>query len=67
MKEELLQEKKQVEVSLRHHQTALQEAQALVAETTRQIHVHMGHLERINMWLTKMDNKVEEAPEKKKG
>lgn len=59
--EDLVQEKKKIEISLRHHQTALQEAQALVVETTRQIHVHMGHLERINMWLEKLQKGDKES------
>lgn len=70
--EDLQAEKTQMQQSLATWQTQLEEAQSLMrraqeqaAVAQRQIDVHSGHIERINLWLAKLEQPAqkEEKPD----
>lgn len=60
--DDLRAEKTQMEQSLANWTAELSQAQERAALAQRQIDVHTGHIERINMWLAKLEQQA--APKK---
>lgn len=60
--DDLRAEKTQMEQSLANWTAELSQAQERAALAQRQINVHTGHIERINMWLAKLEQQA--APKK---
>lgn len=52
----LVEEKKRLEQSLKDWSRSLQEAHALLEESKKQMWVHQGHLERINLMIQMIKN-----------
>jgi hypothetical protein len=52
--EQLEEEKKELQESLNTWRKKLEEARLLAAQAERQIDIHGGHLERIELWIKKL-------------
>jgi hypothetical protein len=50
----LEEEKKELQESLNTWRKKLEEARMLTAQAERQIDIHGGHLERIELWIKKL-------------
>ncbi|RIK40407.1 MAG: hypothetical protein DCC55_15090 [Chloroflexi bacterium] len=61
--DDLRAEKTQMEQSLANWKAELSQAQERAALSQRQIDVHTGHIERINMWLAKLEQQADPKEE----